>query len=300
MRIYLEKGGKNITIGCNILGKSRQAYYKNLKAVSTKRSKAGEVVVMVDNIRRKMPRIGSRKLYYLLNNELHNIGVGRDKFLRILKANNRLIIPKRSYKITTNSHHRFRKHKDIVSNTTINRPEQVWVSDITYIGGRNNHCYLALITDAYSKKIVGYDLSNSLSTDSSLRALKMAVKHRKYETPLIHHSDRGLQYCSDIYQKTLQKSKIRVSMTEKYDPYANAIAERVNGILKQEFLLEEYNCSTDILRKIVTESIGVYNNKRPHLSCYMLTPEEMHKQNKLVKPIYGQKAKSTIGVNSNC
>ncbi|MFR9526436.1 MAG: DDE-type integrase/transposase/recombinase, partial [Rikenellaceae bacterium] len=150
---------------------------------------------MVDNIRRDMPRIGTRKLYHILGDELPRLGVGRDKFFRILRANHRLIAPKRSYKVTTNSHHRFRKHKDIVADLTINRPEQVWVSDITYIGGRDRHCYLALVTDSYSKKIVGFDLSDSLSTDSSLRALKMAARGRMYKEPLIHHSDRGLQYC---------------------------------------------------------------------------------------------------------
>ncbi len=119
------------------------------------------------------------------------------------------------------------------------QPEQVWVSDITYIGGRDRNCYLALFTDAYSKKIMGYDVSSSLATDGSLRALNMAIKQRKYKRSLIHHSDRGLQYCSNDYQAMLQKKKIKPSMTESYDPYANAIAERVNGILKQEFLLEK-------------------------------------------------------------
>lgn len=183
--------------------------------------------------------------------------------------------------MTTNSHHRFRKHKDIVSELRINRPEQVWVSDITYIGSRDRHYYLALAKDAYSKKIVGYDLSDSLSVDSSLRAMRMANRNREYNEPLIHHSDRGLQYCSDAYQQLLKRNKIRVSMTEKYDPYANAIAERVNGILKQEFLLEEYRCGIDILKKVVDESVEIYNNIRSHTSCHMLTPEQMHRQQKL-------------------
>lgn len=300
MRIYLEKGGQGVGKGCDLFGKSRQAYYKSISSTSKKRRCAAEVVDMVDNIRIEMSRIGTRKLYYMLGNELPKLGVGRDKFFRILRANHRLIQPKRSYKVTTNSHHRFRKHKDIVSELTINRPEQVWVSDITYIGVRNHHCYLALITDSYSKKIVGFDLSDSLSTDSSLRALKVAARGRVYEEPLVHHSDRGLQYCSDAYQKQLKKSKIKVSMTEKYDPYANAIAERVNGILKQEFLLEGYRCGIDVLKKIVSESVYIYNHRQPHTSCYMLTPEQMHQQKELKKPTYSKKAKSASGLQFTC
>ena len=299
MRIYLEKGGQGVGQGCKLFGKSRQAYYKHLSATRKKREGAADVIDKVDQIRREMPRIGTRKLYYMLKDDLIAMGIGRDKFFRILSANHRLIIPKRSYRVTTNSHHRFHKHKDIVADLTITRPEQVWVSDITYIGGRDRHCYLAMITDAYSKKIVGYDLSNSLSTESSLRALSMAIRGRIYKEPLIHHSDRGFQYCCDAYQKRLKKSKIAVSMTEKYDPYANAIAERINGILKQEFLLEEYRCSIDVLKKIVSESIDTYNHRRPHTSCQMLTPEQMHQQRELAKPSYAVKQKSSIGVYPN-
>ena len=193
MRIYLEKGGQGVSAGCELFGKSRQAYYKSISSTKKKIDNAAEVIDMVDDIRREMPRIGTRKLYYMLEDKLSLLGIGRDKFFRILRVNHRLIMPKRSYRVTTNSHHRYRKHKDIIADLTINRPEQVWVSDITYIGGRGRHCYLALVTDSYSKKIVGYDLSNSLSTDGSLRALKMATRGRIYNEPLIHHSDRGLQ-----------------------------------------------------------------------------------------------------------
>ena len=190
-----------------------------------------------------------------------------------------LITPLRSYHVTTNSHHRFRKHKNIIAEMEITRPEQVWVSDITYIGQRDNHMYLSLITDAYSKKIMGYDISSSLSTDGSLRALNMAALNRRYpKIVLIHHSDRGVQYCSDIYQRALAKYKITTSMTESYDPYANAIAERINGVLKQEFLLEQYNVPLDVMKAIVKDVVDIYNNQRPHYSCGYLTPEQMHRQ----------------------
>jgi putative transposase len=240
---------------------------------------AVKVVSMVMEIRKTMPRIGTRKLYYLLQDQLYNIGVGRDKLFAILKANHMLIIPKRSYRKTTDSHHRFRKHKNLIEGTTPKRPEQIWASDITYIGTRGNHRYLALVTDTYSKKIVGYDLSASLSADGAIRALKMGLKQRTYKSKeLIHHSDRGLQYCCDAYQKVLTKKKVKCSMTESYDPYANAIAERVNGILKQEFQLEEYNVKLPVMKELVKNSIEIYNKNRPHFSCEMNTPEQMHKQ----------------------
>ena len=225
-----------------------------------------------------MPRLGTRKLYHILQEEPCLKNVGRDKLFSILKANHMLIKPKRNYRITTDSHHRFKKHKNLVEDMQLTRPEQVWVSDITYIGGRKRNCYLALVTDAYSKKIMGHDVSDSLSTEGSLRALKIALGKRLYDKKLIHHSDRGFQYCSSDYQNALQGKRITPSMTESYDPYANAIAERVNGILKQEFLLEEYQVDLDTMRSLVKEAVRIYNTKRPHWSCHMKTPEQMHKQ----------------------
>jgi putative transposase len=233
---------------------------------------------MVKEVRTQMPRIGAKKLHHMLGKPLKELHVGRDKLLQILKANHMLVTPKRSYRKTTNSYHRFHKHKNLIANIKITHPEQVWVSDITYIGGRGN-TYLALVTDAYSKKIMGYDLSDSLATEGTLRALRMADKQRQYKQgSLIHHSDRGLQYCSDDYQKLLKKKRITPSMTESYDPYANAVAERVNGILKQEFLLEDYHVDSKTMKLLVEDAIRIYNTKRPHYSCYMNTPEQMHKQ----------------------
>lgn len=235
---------------------------------------------MVNEIRIKMPKIGTRKLHYLLQEELLELSIGRDKLFKILKANHLLINPSRSYHITTNSHHRFRKHKNIIEKLNIEYPEQVWVADITYIGNRQNPIYLSLITDAYSKKITGYDVSSSLDASGCVRALKKAINNRYYsDNVLIHHSDRGLQYCSNEYQRILQKNNIKPSMTETYDPYANAIAERVNGILKTEFLdYYGYKLPTNLMKTIVKESIEIYNNQRPHYSCYMKTPMQMHIQ----------------------
>lgn len=268
----------SVSSTCKLLGISRQVYYRSKWSQDKKKKRAEHVVELVHNARALMPRLGTRKLHYLLYNTLKSCKVGRDKLFSILRANHLLITPKRNYRITTNSHHRFHKHKNCIENLKITRPEQVWVSDITYIGGRGN-AYLALVTDAYSKKIMGYDLSDSLATEGCLRALLMANKQRIYKNmPLIHHSDRGLQYCSNAYQDELEAKNIIPSMTESYDPYQNAVAERINGILKQEFLLEEYKLSLPMLKDLVANAIKIYNTKRPHWSCYMQTPEQMHKQ----------------------
>ncbi len=273
-----------------MFGIDRQVYYRTIKRRFNKQNKARLVVDMVLEIRRKMPRIGARKLYYLLNEELKNLTIGRDKFIDILRANHLLIIPKRSYHITTNSHHRFKKYNNEILDLQINKPEQVWVSDITYIGKREKPCYLSLITDAYSKKIVGYNVSDNLNTESSLMALQLAIKQRKNkDTILIHHSDRGLQYCANEYQKLLSRNRIKPSMTQNSDPYENAVAERVNGILKQEFSIDQYNQELPIMKQIIKEIIEIYNEERPHFSNHMLTPNQMHQQNELKMKTYKTK-----------
>jgi transposase InsO family protein len=278
---------------CTLFGIDRQVYYRKIKRRSIKQDKAQLVVQLVLEIRTQMPRIGSKKLYYLLNQDLKTLKIGRDKFIDILRANHMLVIPKRSYHITTNSHHRFRKYKNQLLDLQINKPEQVWVSDITYIGKREKPCYLSLITDAYSKKIVGYNVSDNLNTESSLIALRLAVKQRKNkEIPLIHHSDRGLQYCANEYQKLLSKNYIQPSMTQNSDPYENAVAERINGILKQEFSIDKYNKDLPIMKQIIKETVDIYNEKRPHLSNHMLTPNQMHEQSKLIMKTY--KTKNSI------
>ena len=164
------------------------------------------------------------------------------------------------------------------------------MSDITYIGKRDKPCYLSLVTDAYSKQIMGFYVANNLNTESSLNALKMAIKQRKNkQLTLIHHSDRGLQYCADDYQHLLTKNKIQCSMTQNSDPYENAVAERVNGILKQEFMIDKYHQDLSIMKQVVSNAISIYNQKRPHYSNHMLTPREMHQQNKLTMKTYKTK-----------
>ena len=276
-----------------MFGINRQIYYRSTKRSRTSKNKAEQVVELVENIRMKMPKIGGRKLYFMLNEPLKTLKIGRDKFFNILKANHLLITPKRSYHITTNSHHRFRKHKNLVLDYQITKPNQVWVADITYIGNRKNPSYLSLITDAYSKKIVGHHVAENLTTEGSLLALKKAINTTELkELSLIHHSDRGLQYCSDEYQKILEKNNISCSMTQNSDPYENAIAERINGILKQEFNIDKFDVETKIKRKIVEESIEIYNELRPHFSNHYLTPNQMHKQEKLKIKTYKNKNQS--------
>ena len=275
---------------CNLLGVDRQVYYRAKNSLLYKQSIAQQVISLVRSIRNLMPKLGTRKLYHMLEKELKPLKVGRDKLFRILKANHMLIKPKKSYHITTDSHHRFKKHKNIVINLEILKPEQIWVSDITYIGNRDNPCYLALITDAYSKKIMGYNVSDSLNMSGPIQALNMALKNKTYiDESLIHHSDRGLQYCSNDYQSLLKLNNIKTSMTEKYDPYENAIAERVNGILKQEFDIAKYNTSLEVKRKLVKNAILIYNQIRPHLSNYMLTPMQMHNHSSLKRKQYKSK-----------
>ena len=273
-----------------MFGFSRQVYYRFNKSIKLKQDRAEQVIRLVREIRMEMPRLGTRKLYTLLSNELHELCIGRDKLFEILKSNKMLIVPRKSYHITTNSHHRFRKHKNLIEDLPINKPEQVWVSDITYVGTRKNPMYLSLVTDAYSKKIMGYNLSNSLAVEGTLKALNMAIRQRKYTfRALIHHSDRGLQYCSDDYQKKLSKNHIRCSMTESYDPYANAVAERINGVLKQEFLNGTQDYNIEIMNKVIDQTVSIYNNKRPHISNFMKTPELMHEQSEIKMKTYKSK-----------
>jgi len=279
---YRQDTKETLVSACGLFGVNRQVYYRSKRATQKSQETASKVVKMVMEVRQQMPRIGTRKLHYLLKDQLNEIGIGRDKLFTILKANHMLMKPKRSYRITTDSNHWYRKHKNLIEDITPVMPEQIWASDITYLGNRSNHRYLALVTDTYSKKIVGYDLSASLGADGAIRALKMGLRQRSYkEKKLIHHSDRGFQYCCDNYQKVLARKKVRCSMTESYDPYANAVAERVNGILKQEFLLEDYNVKLPIMKELVRNNIEIYNKKRPHYSCAMKTPKQMHKQDQI-------------------
>ncbi|MCS3533163.1 transposase InsO family protein, partial [Chryseobacterium sp. JUb7] len=253
-----------------MFGISRQAIYQQGQRICVREKELQKVKQLIEDIRMEQPRIGTRKLYYLLKNKfrLEKIKIGRDALFDYLRRENLLIYPKKRYTKTTFSKHWLRKYPNLLKTTHLKRKEQVFVSDITYVKTKTNVCYLSLITDAYSRKIMGYELSENMNAENVVKALKMAVRNRTTGLSLIHHSDRGLQYCSEIYQKVLRENKIMPSMTDGYDCYQNALAERINGILKQEFLI--YKCKNiHDLKQMVKESIYIYNNKRPHLSLKM-------------------------------
>lgn len=265
-----------------MFGISRQAVYQKEKRWANRQVTLAPVKEMVLNIRRYMPRIGTRKLYYLLRSTLNAKGIklGRDGLFNYLRAQRMLVVPKRSYTRTTDSRHWMKKHPNRLKEMNVERPEQVFVSDITYVKSDEGVHYLSLVTDACSRKIMGYELSREMKATDVVIALKQAISHRSYQSDLLHHSDRGSQYCSDVYQSTLRQHNIKPSMTDGYDCYQNALAERINGILKQEFLF--YKCkSIEQLRQLVKESVSIYNNYRPHLSLGMQTPQQVHQKSQL-------------------
>jgi transposase InsO family protein len=224
-------------------------------------------------------RIGGIKLYSELKKQMGTLGIkmGRDKFFDFLRANNLLVPKLKNYHITTNSKHQFHKYKNLVKDSVPTRPEQLWVSDITYIKTGNGHNYLALVTDAYSKQIMGFKLSNHMKTSLCTDALEMAIKNRKYpNAKLIHHSDRGFQYCNTKYTVFAESNGITMSMTEEYDPYENAIAERVNRTLKYEYGLKQTIKDPALAKKMIDQAVYIYNNLRPHFSLKLGKPAEVH------------------------
>lgn len=260
-----------------MFGISRQAVYQAERRARQRADELALIKPLVLTIRQEMPRLGTRKLYYLLKGEFRKEGIkiGRDALFAYLKSESMLIKPKKNYTKTTNSKHWLRKYPNLMKGVIATRPEQYFVSDITYVKSRERTHYLSLVTDAFSRKIMGYHLSNDMSAESVVKAMKMATKNRITFTELIHHSDRGLQYCSSVYQHELKKSNTIPSMTDGYDCYQNALAERINGILKGEFLIDRCNTAKE-LKLLIKESITTYNNKRPHLSLKYKTPNFIH------------------------
>jgi putative transposase len=262
-----------------LFGISRQGFYQKEKRQHQRVLQLQQVKQMVVNHRMEMPRLGGRKMYYLIKESLedHRIKLGRDGLFDFLRSEHMLIKPRKSYTKTTWSKHWLHKHPNLIKEARLIRPEQVWVSDITYVPTKTGNTYLSLITDAYSRKIVGHHLSDDLRTEGVALALRMAIAGRKTRLPLIHHSDRGLQYCSAEYQQLLCDQQIQPSMTDGYDCYQNALAERINGILKDEFLLT--TCTgRDQLNQVITESIRIYNTKRPHMKLNYKTPTFIHEK----------------------
>lgn len=263
---------------CRLLGKTRHAYYDHLWRKDNTIVKEDLVLQLVHKVRSSLPRLGTRKLHYMLEPLLtgHGISIGRDYLFDLLREHKLLIRQRRRTVVTTNSRHWMRKYSNLVKGVEILRPEQVWVSDITYIRMTNQWGYLSLITDACSRKIMGWSFRQDMEAQGCIDALEMAFKNRIYNEALIHHSDRGSQYCSKNYVGMLIKNNVAISMTENGDPYENALAERVNGIIKSEFNLYSSNVGYEQTKLLVQKSINAYNELRPHGSCDNKAPDHAH------------------------
>jgi len=280
---------------CELFGYTKQAYYKQLTHQSARTKTHQQLKAAVLEIRRQMPRLGTRKLHFLLKSGY--MMIGRDQLFDLLRTEGMLIPKRKKYTVTTDSKHWMRKYPNRIKELVLNRPEQLWVADITYIDTVEGNAYLHLITDAYSKRIMGYELCNNMEAASTLKALNIALLNRQYkDQPLIHHSDRGLQYCSKVYIDMLIKNNVGISMTESGSPYDNAVAERLNGILKDEFGLGEMLNGLDEAKVHTEQSIEIYNLLRPHLSCQMLTPKQMHQQQIIKVKTYKKTLNTMIGV----
>lgn len=289
---------------CRLLGVTRQSYYQHFWQQEQSAFEEELVLSEVLIIRKKHRRMGGRKLYELLNPFLleHQIKMGRDRLFDVLSANYLLIKLRKKQSITTNSFHRFKKYPNLIRNFIPSSPNQLWVSDITYWRIKERFLYISFITDAYSRKIVGYHLGDSLQTSQTIQALQLAILNLTVEGKnnlyLTHHSDRGTQYCSNEYVTLLENNNIGISMTENGDPLENAIAERVNGIIKEKYLNDYQVDNLKEAKELLDAVVQLYNNERPHMSIGNHTPNHVHQNNikteKLWKNYY---VKSPIIVN---
>ncbi len=270
-----------------MFGKTKQGYYKQIKRIEEKRIDEMLVLEMIKEKRKLWKKGSGRNLHASLTEEFrkHNIKLGRDKFFDLLRANGLLMSRKQRRARTTFSYHHFHKYPNLIKDIVVNKPNQVIVSDITYIWieEEKRFSYLFLITEMYSRRIIGYCLSEDMKTSSGLVALKMAVSNMQSKRTndicgCIHHSDRGIQYCSNRYTNYLKQHKMLISMTENGDPLANPIAERVNGIIKGEFTLQKQISFSSFAKakKQISKIIAFYNDERPHRSIEMLTPSKAY------------------------
>jgi putative transposase len=263
------------------LNYTRQHYYKQKQDLQNKVVKEGQVKALALAERKLLPRVGTRKIYHLIEPALRQQGLkfGRDKLFKLLRENDLLIKPGKRYTQTTNSKHWLRKYPNTAKDLVLTAPEQLWVSDITYIKTEEGNCYLSMITDAYSRKIMGYSVADNMEASTVAQALKMAIKNRIYTNKkLIHHSDRGLQYCSSEYVLIADANQIKMSMTEQSDPYENALAERMNRTIKEEFCLDRTLKTKSLVFAVVNNAVELYNNYRPHQSLSLKTPNQIHQK----------------------
>lgn len=270
---------------CRLLGITRQAYYQHFWLQEQLSFEDELIISEVIKIRKNHRHMGGRKLYELLQPFLleHQIKMGRDRLFDVLSANYLLVKRRKKQTITTNSYHRFKKYPNLIRNFIPTEPNQLWVSDITYWKIATGFVYISFITDAYSRKIVGSHVAQTMEAVETMEALKTAIsglrKGPDCPCQLTHHSDRGMQYCSDKYVKLLQNNNIGISMTENGDPLENAIAERVNGIIKEEYLNDYQVNNIMEARELLDLVVKLYNNERPHMSIGNLTPNQVHQNN---------------------
>jgi transposase InsO family protein len=269
---------------CQWFDISRQAYYQHEWNLSEDIFQRGLLLDEITRIRQRHPRMGTRKLQAMLRPFMqeNRIKMGRDVLFDFLSSHGMLVRSRKRFVKTTCSYHWLKKYPNLIIDFTPFKPNQLWVSDITYWKIEKDWFYISFITDAYSRKIVGYHLAENLHAEQTVKALKMALsglkRHPDIQEHLIHHSDRGSQYCSFSYVNLLKKRNIEISMTQSGDPLENATAERVNGIIKDEYLLN-YQCNNiNDARKQLDIAVSLYNKERPHSSIGNLTPELVHSQ----------------------
>ena len=266
---------------CGYFGVSRQSFYKQQQKCQEQSLQQELIIKMVQEIRGRHPRMGGKKLYKLLDEKMHaiHVAMGRDKFFDLLREHGLLVTRRRKYAVTTQSYHRFRKYENKLKGFIATAAHQAWVCDITYVRLRDGFVYLFLITDLYSRKIIGWNLSRNLGIESAIKAQQMAIKQCHHTKDIIHHSDRGFQYCAPAYTALLtgKDVQIQISMAESGNCYENATAERVNGILKEEYLLDGTFNNYDIAQAATNQAVQAYNEERPHWALDLKTPACVHR-----------------------
>ena len=300
MSLEHDESKVSLTHCCSLLGYTKQAYFKQLKVIEKEAMQEDLILYEVKLIRESQPVIGGRKLFYIISKRLTGaIKIGRDAFFNTLREHKLLIHRKRAAKpITTISWYHFHKYPNLIKDITPLKPNEIWVADITYLTSRyGTFFYLSLITDAYSRKIIGWYLSVDLSMEGPLHALEMALHRLPKGQHPIHHTDRGIQYCSNAYTKRLKDAGLQISMTQSGNPRENAIAERVNGILKDEWLNKLELRSIEQAGDIIGKVIDIYNNERPHESLNMMTPQEAYSSNGPIKRTWKTCYKKRKGEN---
>jgi transposase InsO family protein len=286
-----------------VFGISKQAYYKRIKTAKQKEMQAEQIKKIIEPIRKKMPRYGTKKLHLDIKDDLKNLSIkmGRDAFFTFARHHRFLVSKTKRCFITTDSKHFFYKSPNLIKNLVPTHSEQVFVNDITYIKLQDGYVYAALVTDLYSKKVMGYKMDDNMKVTLVKDALTMAINNCEHNRQsIIHHSDRGIQYCCPDYSEFAENKGMILSTTEKYDPYENAVAERINGILKYEFGLIKTIPSIDIANKMLKQAVKIYNSERRHCSLDMQTPVFAHThQQHTYKSYKKQKPNSVQKMNNS-